>query len=120
MLCGQLWFDACIVALDPSATIRWQGQDGSSVRPGDVICWIQAQARAVLSAERSALNFLQMLSGVATRTRSYVDAIAGASPHPRGCIVVDTRKTLPGLRQAQKYAALAVAAITAWPSGTAP
>ena len=60
--------------------------------------------RALLSAERSALNFLQMLSGVATVTRRYVDAIAGLSPNPRGCVVLDTRKTLPGLRQAQKYA----------------
>lgn len=104
VLCGQAWFDGCVLALDPAASIRWNAHDGSSVAPGDVVCAIDAQARALLSAERSALNFLQMLSGVATQTRSYVDAIAGASPNPRGCIVVDTRKTLPGLRQAQKYA----------------
>ena len=65
---------------------------------------IEADARALLSAERPALNFLQMLSAVATTTRAYVDAIAGLSPNPRGCLVLDTRKTLPGLRQAQKYA----------------
>ena len=62
------------------------------------------QARALLSAERSALNFLQLLSAVATQVRRYVDAVAGASPNPRGCVVLDTRKTVPGLRLAQKYA----------------
>ncbi|MCC7101433.1 MAG: carboxylating nicotinate-nucleotide diphosphorylase, partial [Rubrivivax sp.] len=64
----------------------------------------EGDARALLSAERPALNFLQLLSAVATTTRAYVDAIAGLSPNPRGCVVLDTRKTLPGLRQAQKYA----------------
>ena len=71
---------------------------------GTVVCRISAQARALLSAERASLNFLQMLSSVATVTREHVDAIAGLSPNPRGCAVLDTRKTLPGLRQAQKYA----------------
>lgn len=104
VLCGQAWFEGCILALDRSATIRWNAQDGELVTSGTAVCDIAAEARALLSAERSALNFLQMLSGVATKTRSYVEAIAGASPNPRGCIVVDTRKTLPGLRQAQKYA----------------
>ena len=104
VLCGQQWFDACLLALDPAATIRWNAKDGDTVAGGTVLCTIVARARALLSAERSALNFLQMLSGVAARTRSYVEAIAGASPNPRGCLVVDTRKTLPGLRQAQKYA----------------
>jgi nicotinate-nucleotide pyrophosphorylase (carboxylating) len=69
-----------------------------------VVCRIAGDARALLSAERSALNFLQMLSAVATETRKYADAIAGVSPNPNGCVVLDTRKTLPGLRQAQKYA----------------
>jgi nicotinate-nucleotide pyrophosphorylase (carboxylating) len=69
-----------------------------------MVCDIEAEARALLSAERSALNFLQLLSATATQTRRYVDAIAGASPNPRGCAVLDTRKTMPGLRQAQKYA----------------
>ena len=69
-----------------------------------MVCTIEASARALLSAERPALNFLQLLSATATLTRAHVDAIAGASPNPRGCVVLDTRKTLPGLRQAQKYA----------------
>ena len=68
------------------------------------VCEIEADARALLSAERPALNFLQLLSATATVTRRHVEAIAGASPNPRGCAVLDTRKTLPGLRQAQKYA----------------
>ena len=71
---------------------------------GAGVCRIEAEARALLSAERPALNFLQLLSAVSTATRRYVDAIAGASPNPRGCAILDTRKTLPGLRQAQKYA----------------
>lgn len=104
VLCGQAWFDGCIQALDASAIIRWNVRDGDAVTKGRVVCTIESDARALLSAERPALNFLQMLSGVATKTRIYVEAIAGASPNPRGCIVVDTRKTLPGLRQAQKYA----------------
>ena len=68
------------------------------------VCEIEANARALLSAERPALNFLQLLSATATMTRRHVEAIEGASPNPRGCAVLDTRKTLPGLRQAQKYA----------------
>jgi nicotinate-nucleotide pyrophosphorylase (carboxylating) len=72
--------------------------------PGDVVCSIRCQARAMLTAERPAMNFLQTLSAVATLTRQYAKAIEGASPNPRGCHVLDTRKTLPGLRQAQKYA----------------
>ncbi len=104
VLCGQAWFDACLHALDVSATVQWHAAEGSTVTPGAVVCDIHASARALLSAERPALNFLQMLSGVATVTRQYVDAIAGASPNPQGCAVLDTRKTLPGLRQAQKYA----------------
>ena len=68
------------------------------------MCEIEADARALLSAERPALNFLQLLSGTATITRAHVQAIEGASPNPRGCAILDTRKTIPGLRQAQKYA----------------
>ena len=104
MLCGQAWFDACIVTLDPAATVRWSVAEGAPCGVGTEVCRIEADARALLSAERSSLNFLQMMSGVATVTRSYVDAIAGLSPNPRGCAILDTRKTLPGLRQAQKYA----------------
>jgi nicotinate-nucleotide pyrophosphorylase (carboxylating) len=104
VLCGQRWFDACVHALDPSAVVRWTAADGAAIKPGTEVCRIEADARALLSAERPALNFLQMLSGVASTTRRYVDAIAGLSPNPRGCAILDTRKTLPGLRQAQKYA----------------
>jgi nicotinate-nucleotide pyrophosphorylase (carboxylating) len=104
VLCGRAWFTACVVTLDGRAKVRWHAKEGQAISAGTVVCDIEADARALLSAERPALNFLQLLSGVATITRSYVDAIAGASPNPRGCAVLDTRKTLPGLRQAQKYA----------------
>ena len=104
VLCGQPWFEACVRALDASATLAWHVAEGAAVQPGTEVCRIEADARALLSAERSALNFLQMLSAVASSTRQYVQAIAGLSPNPRGCAVLDTRKTLPGLRQAQKYA----------------
>jgi nicotinate-nucleotide pyrophosphorylase (carboxylating) len=104
VLCGRDWFDACLHALDPNARINWHFGEGANTTPDAVVCDIEANARALLSAERPALNFLQMLSGVATNTRRHAQAIAGASPNPRGCVVLDTRKTLPGLRQAQKYA----------------
>jgi nicotinate-nucleotide pyrophosphorylase (carboxylating) len=104
VLCGQAWFEACLFALDPQADLRWAVAEGATVAAGTQLCQIDADARALLSAERPALNFLQTLSAVATQTRLYVDAIAGLSPNPRGCAVLDTRKTLPGLRQAQKYA----------------
>ncbi len=104
VLCGRDWFDACLLALDPNAQVHWQAAEGAAVAAGSVVCTIAADARALLSAERPGLNFLQLLSGVATVTRSYVDAIVGVSPNPRGCLILDTRKTLPGLRQAQKYA----------------
>lgn len=104
VICGQAWFDACMQALDPSAQLEWDLADGQRMQAGQVVCRIRAQGRALLSAERPALNFLQMLSAVATTTQSYVRAIEGLSPNPRGCVVLDTRKTLPGLRQAQKYA----------------
>lgn len=103
-VCGRPWFDACFLALDPAATLAWPVAEGHPVAAGDEVCRLQADARALLSAERAALNFLQTLSATATLTRQYVQAIAGASPNPRGCAVLDTRKTLPGLRQAQKYA----------------
>jgi len=103
-LCGSAWFDACMRALDPAARIDWRHADGEQVAAGAVVCTISCRARALLSAERAALNFLQMLSAVATRTRQYVAAIEGVSPNPRGCLLLDTRKTLGGLRQAQKYA----------------
>ena len=104
VLCGQAWFDACVHSLDPAARIEWRVAEGQSVAARSVVCHIDGEARGLLGAERPALNFLQMLSAVATVTRKYVEAIAGASPLPHACIVLDTRKTLPGLRQAQKYA----------------
>ncbi|MBU6258139.1 MAG: carboxylating nicotinate-nucleotide diphosphorylase [Burkholderiales bacterium] len=104
VICGRPWFDACVLALDAGAAIDWTVAEGAAVAAGTEVCRIDAEARALLSAERPALNFLQTLSAVATSTRQYVDAIAGVSPNPRGCAVLDTRKTLPGLRQAQKYA----------------
>ncbi len=104
VLCGREWFDACLLALDPQARLAWAYADGADMSAGDAVCEIDAQGRALLSAERPALNFLQLLSATATATRAHVRAIEGASPNPQGCAVLDTRKTLPGLRQAQKYA----------------
>jgi nicotinate-nucleotide pyrophosphorylase (carboxylating) len=99
VLAGQAWFDACFQQLDPAADILWTANDGDRIAAGQTLCEIQADTRALLTAERAGLNFLQMLSGVATTTRRYVDAVAGT-----GAKIVDTRKTLPGLRLAQKYA----------------
>lgn len=99
VLCGAAWFDACLQRLDPAARIQWLAQDGARIAAGQIVCEIAADTRALLTAERSALNFLQLLSGTATVTRSYVEAIAGTRAQ-----IVDTRKTLPGLRLAQKYA----------------
>ena len=99
VLCGTQWFDECFHILDPNCAIRWQAKDGDLISAGQMLCEIQGQARALLTAERSALNFLQTLSGTATRTKLYVDAVAGINVK-----IMDTRKTLPGLRQAQKYA----------------
>jgi nicotinate-nucleotide pyrophosphorylase (carboxylating) len=104
VLCGRDWFEACIRATDPAAAVQWHYAEGADMAAGAPVCEIRSQARALLSAERPALNFLQLLSGTATVTRRHVRAIEGASPHPRGCALLDTRKTLPGLRQAQKYA----------------
>jgi nicotinate-nucleotide pyrophosphorylase (carboxylating) len=104
VICGRPWFDACVRTLDARAQIDWPRAEGAEVVAGDLVCQIEADARALLSAERAALNFLQTLSATASVTRQYVQAIAGVSPNPRGCAVLDTRKTLPGLRQAQKYA----------------
>ena len=102
--CGQPWFNGVYAALDPSARLDWKVAEGALMQADTVICEIEADGRALLSAERPALNFLQTLSAVATLTRQHVDAIEGASPNPQGCHVLDTRKTLPGLRLAQKYA----------------
>lgn len=99
VLCGVPWFDACFRRLDPRCVIRWEAQDGDSIGAGDVICHIEGEARALLSAERPALNFLQLLSAVSTKTRRYVEAVHGTPAK-----ILDTRKTLPGLRLAEKYA----------------
>lgn len=104
VLCGRAWFSGCVKALDPLAHIEWTLAEGAWFEAGARLCSLSGNARALLSAERPALNFLQLLSATATLTRRYVQAVAGASPNPRGCAVLDTRKTLPGLRQAQKYA----------------
>ena len=99
VLSGRPWFDACFLRLDAKARIVWQAQDGNSIAAGQTLCEIHADTRSLLTAERTALNFLQLLSGTATATRRFVDAVAGT-----GARIVDTRKTLPGLRLAQKYA----------------
>ncbi len=99
VLAGTAWFDACFRYLDPLTVIRWHAGDGEPIVAGQVLCEIEASTRALLTAERAALNFLQLLSATATATRLYVNAIAGT-----GARIVDTRKTLPGLRLAQKYA----------------
>ncbi|MCX7162273.1 MAG: carboxylating nicotinate-nucleotide diphosphorylase [Betaproteobacteria bacterium] len=99
VLAGTSWFDACFRLLDPLAAIRWHARDGDLVAAGQTLCEIVANTRALLTAERAALNFLQLLSATATATRFYVEAVAGT-----GACIVDTRKTLPGLRLAQKYA----------------
>ena len=104
VLCGRDWFDGCFAAIDPAARIDWHVAEGTRMSADTLVCHIEADARSLLTAERPALNFLQLLSGTATITRQHVDAMGAASTNPNGCAVLDTRKTLPGLRQAQKYA----------------
>ena len=99
VLCGAPWFEGCMLALDRSIEVDWQYAEGDAIRAGSVVCTIDAPPRALLTAERAALNFLQLLSGVASATRKYVDVVAGTR-----AAILDTRKTLPGLRLAQKYA----------------
>ena len=99
VLCGTAWFDECFRLLDPGCEINWLAKDGDLIIPGQTLCAIRGHARALLTAERCALNWLQTLSATATRTRRYVDAVAGIAVR-----IMDTRKTLPGLRLAQKYA----------------
>jgi nicotinate-nucleotide pyrophosphorylase (carboxylating) len=104
VLCGRGWFDGTLAALDATARVEWQYQEGEPMRADTVVCQIVSDARALLTAERPALNFLQLLSATASATHAHVQAIAGASTNPKGCVVLDTRKTIPGLRLAQKYA----------------
>ncbi|MFZ6767193.1 carboxylating nicotinate-nucleotide diphosphorylase [Undibacterium sp. Di26W] len=99
MLCGAPWFDAVMTALDATIEVDWQYAEGAQMKANTIVCKIKAPARALLTAERSALNFLQLLSAVATATSKYVAIIAGTK-----AAILDTRKTLPGLRLAQKYA----------------
>jgi nicotinate-nucleotide pyrophosphorylase (carboxylating) len=104
VLCGVDWFEGTLKKLDPEAKVTWHYHEGDVMKPDTKVCDIEANSRALLSAERPCINFLQTLSWTASIARQHVDAIAGVSPNPKGCAVLDTRKTIPGLRQAQKYA----------------
>ena len=99
ILCGQPWFDAAFRQVEPSVQITWHVAEGDAIEPNQVLVEMSGSARALVTAERTALNFLQLLSGTATTVNTYVKAIAGTKTH-----VVDSRKTIPGLRLAQKYA----------------
>lgn len=99
VLCGTAWFDEVFRQLDKHIRVVWLVKDGDAMRAGQAICNASGPARGLLTGERTALNFLQLLSGTATRTRQYVEAVRGTKT-----IVLDTRKTVPGLRRAQKYA----------------
>jgi len=99
VICGIDWVNACFKSLDNNILIKWRVNEGEKIANNQVLCEISGNARAILTAERCALNFFQTLSAVATQTREYVDAIADTKAQ-----ILDTRKTLPGLRLAQKYA----------------
>lgn len=99
VLCGRPWFDSVYAQLDEAIRIEWYADDGDPVSADMIVCRLEGPARPLLTGERTALNFLQSLSGTATVARRYAEAVAGT-----GCQVLDTRKTLPGLRTAQKYA----------------
>lgn len=101
VLCGIAWFDEVFRQLAPAVRVEWNHADGDRVSENAMLCKLSGPARPLLTGERTALNFLQALSGTATATRRYVDAIAGTH-----CRILDTRKTIPGLRRAQKYAVL--------------
>jgi nicotinate-nucleotide pyrophosphorylase (carboxylating) len=99
VLCGAAWFNETFRQLDAAVQVTWRCQDGAGVAAGTLLCELHGPARAILTGERTALNFVQLLSATASMTRRYVEAIAGTS-----CRILDTRKTIPGLRAAQKYA----------------
>ena len=99
VLCGTAWFDEVFRQIDPRVRVTWSARDADRVRANQQLCTLEGAARSLLTGERNALNFLQMLSATATVTREYVDAVAGTK-----CRILDTRKTIPGLRVAQKYA----------------
>ncbi len=98
-LCGVAWFEEVFRQLEPGIRILWQVEDGDRLEPGQLICSLEGNTRALLSGERTALNYLQTLSGTATRARAYADKVSGTRAK-----VLDTRKTIPGLRLQQKYA----------------
>ncbi len=99
VLAGRSWFEAAHRAVDPDVRIQWQAEDGDRIQAGRVLAILHGRSRALVTAERTSLNFLQTLSGTATATARFVDAVEGT-----GTRILDTRKTLPGLRLAQKYA----------------
>ena len=99
VICGAPWAEAALRALDPTVSLTWLVAEGQRCAPDQVVLEIAGDARALLSAERTALNFLQLRSAVATKTAIYVEAVKGTR-----AAIVDTRKTIPGLRLAQKYA----------------
>ncbi|KAF1713055.1 carboxylating nicotinate-nucleotide diphosphorylase [Pseudoxanthomonas sacheonensis] len=99
VVAGRPWFDACHRALDPAVGIDWRVQEGDRVQAGTVLATLSGRARALVSGERASLNFMQTLSGTATTTAAYVEAVRGTRAK-----ILDTRKTIPGLRLAQKYA----------------
>ena len=99
VIAGRPWFDACFQSLDPAVRIDWRVSEGERVAAQTVVCTFEGRSRALVSAERCSLNFLQTLSATATRTAEFVAAVAGTRAR-----ILDTRKTLPGLRLAQKYA----------------
>jgi nicotinate-nucleotide pyrophosphorylase (carboxylating) len=99
VLCGRAWFDETFRQLDPRVAVAWHSEDGACITADSRVCELEGPARSIVTGERTALNFLQTLSGTATATRSFVDIVAGT-----GARILDTRKTLPGLRLAQKYA----------------
>jgi nicotinate-nucleotide pyrophosphorylase (carboxylating) len=99
ILCGTPWFEACMRAVDPTLRVTWRQQEGDRMAPDSAVCENEGPARSLLTGERPSLNFLQLLSGVATATARYAEVITGTRAR-----VLDTRKTLPGLRLAQKYA----------------
>lgn len=99
ILAGRPWFDEVFARVDPGIVVEWRADDGAAIAANATLCELRGPARSMLTAERTALNFLQLLSATATVTRRFVEAVAGT-----GCRVLDTRKTVPGLRLAQKYA----------------
>lgn len=100
-ICGTAWFEETFRQIDPAVRVHWRVADGERVAPDALLCELEGPARALLTGERTALNFLQLLSATATATARYVQAVVGTN-----CRILDTRKTIPGLRTAQKYAVL--------------